>query len=931
MADPEHIRQYYNLTDEFGTEWTDVNTSSDIDIGSSGDTSKYALLRQLVSAHSSAISDLPYDEPDPLGSTPSVVAVLRSRGIDVKDASKRNRYLISSTTFSPRLFLRDVHPDATYNNLVNSLNYLESRISERSEALRYLIEHDYDRFVQAKSSLDSVFKNIQAASFNDPDSRLGFQRLKSLIDDSNAKATILMKPIMDNKAKDERLRTALALVDGNKYLFNLPSLILTHIKNNDHDSLIRDYRRGKDMRSSESELLSSSEDLTNKIEKQRVLERIWNEVEEIVDEYKKQTWKKLAETSAEQNYTAIITKLMELGVEDNPITEWISSQTQLFENEFKETFSKLQSATANHRKNILTVPQNHAVPLLHVVKSMAEIIDATSGSGSSGNSNNTTTINKDSILYDSPSVLEMWMAIRIIFQDVNGLISRFCIFWRRVQEFMDGLPQRNLPSGWQNESRSHLTFSSDELEAIKQGSHNITELVSSNIRTFFTENASHNIQDVPSKNEKTPSFLPPFSNALSAVKYLPKILYSIGSGFNDLSISLQSPSTTSILRTVLTSVRERAVNAILYSWELDAQFFYYVEDWVPNASDHSTRTPQYFYAYQSNVISGIDDVLKLVSDGQMVDVDINPPLSPSLIKQIQSCFFDTVSATLDSIMKLVIQADKADYRRSLVSGSKRSSVSNPLKRLIDINGNNKQGENADDSVSYELLPDNMNEEKKTLLILSSLEQIRDSKLPSLFRMVEKSLRINSREASTAIKESIDTMTNTLFELYNRRKKTFLAEGLRHGVLQSGIQWSSNISASPTAVSSYVYECLLNFVVVHSRVSEIAPAQVNRVITVLYDHVVKTLLSCYREVEQFGRYGLLQVIADIGLVRVTMERFQTPEMLQIYSLMYDCVKEATINKKQLWESSTPPWEIIHPLVLEAQTSSKAEFRCFLSAK
>lgn len=95
-----------------------------------------------------------------------------------------------------------------------------------------------------------------------------------------------MKPIMDNKAKDERLRTALALVDGNKYLFNLPSLILTHIKNNDHDSLIRDYRRGKDMRSSESELLSSSEDLTNKIEKQRVLERIWNEVEEIVDEYK---------------------------------------------------------------------------------------------------------------------------------------------------------------------------------------------------------------------------------------------------------------------------------------------------------------------------------------------------------------------------------------------------------------------------------------------------------------------------------------------------------------------------------------------------------------------------------------------------------------------------------------------------------------------
>lgn len=930
MADQERIRQYYNLTEEFNPEWTEPNTASEIDLESGNDTSKYALLRQLVSSRSSAISDVPQDEPDPLGSTNSIVSVLQARGIDVSDPNKRNKYLVSSTTFSPRLFLRDVHPDATYNNLVNSLNYLESTISERSEALRYLIEHDSDRFVQAKSSLDSVFKNIQAAAFNDAESGLGFHHLKSLIDDSNAKATIMMKPVMDNKSKDERLRTALSLVDSNKYLFNLPSLILTHIKNKDHDSLIRDYRRGKDMRSSENEILSSSEELTNKIEKQRVLERIWNEVETIVDEYKKQTWKKLAETSAEQNYMAIIIKHLELGVEDNPITEWIMAQSQFFESKFLEVFNKLESATDHYRNNILMIPPNPTVLLLNAVKAIADTND------SSGSENNSITpsVKKESIVYDSPGVLEMWITTQIIFSEINGLISRFCIFWRKVQEFLDGIPQRTLPTGWHNESKSYLSFTRDELDNIKKGSQKVTEIISTNTQEFFTDQIP--IKDTTEQDQQdsqlnSPTekmiykFMPPFSNTLSAVKYLTNSLFLIGNGFNDLSISLQSPVTTTRLRTVLTAVREKAIDAITTSWEQDAAVFSHIENWNSVFEHHSTRTPQYFYAYQSIVISGVSNVLKMANEqGQLIDGSIVPPLSPSLMKDIQSCFFNSVSATLDSIMKMILSANEA-------SSKQRSLDPDVEKVSVDPEANGSKTANSRKSISEELLPDNMNGEKKTLLILSSLEQIRDVQLPLLFKMMEKNMHTSTREPLATLKTSIDTMSNTLFDLYSIRKKTLLADGLRHGILNSGIQWSSNDNRNPTGVSNYIYECLLNFVVIHSRVSEISPGQLAKVITVLYGHVVKTLLTCYREVEQFGRFGLLQVIADIGLMRVTMERFQTPDMLQTYALIYDSVKEATLNKKALWETGTPPWEIIHPLVLEAQNSSKADFRCFLSAK
>lgn len=950
MADPEQIRQYYNLSEEFNSEWTEPKAFSDIDLGSAGDSSssKYALLRQIVSS-SSVTSDLPQDEPDPLGSTNSVVSVLRSRGVDVSDFTKRNRYLISSTTFSPRHFLRDVHPDATYNNLVNSLNYLESTISERSEALRYLVEHDYDRFVQSKSSLDSVFKNIQTAGFNDSDSSLGFQHLKALIDDSNAKATIIMKPVMDNKAKDERLRTALSLVDGNKYLFNLPSLILTHIKNNDHDSLIRDYRRGKDMRSSENEILSSSESLTNKMEQQRVLERIWNEVEEIVDEYKMQEWKILANTTAEQNYLSIITKLLELGVEDNPIFEWISSQTSQFELDFESAFDKLSSTTDNYRINILTIPQNPAVPLLNAIKALADTVTASASISSStvmaGNPPSDSSMssspasNKDSIIFDSPSVIEMWLTVRIIFQDINNLISKFCIFWKHCKEFMDGVPQRNLPTGWQNESKTHLAFTESELHDIENNGKKIVNLISSRVEHFFSDVVpkSKPNNDISSREnsialpEDSPQFLPPFSNSLSSVKYLSKIMYLLASGFNELDINFKSREVSKLLQGVLTNVREKAILAIIHAWEQDATVFCLIEDWIPSKTLNSIKTPEYFYAYQITVLTGVGDVLKLSNAGQSIDGEVIPQISATLVKQIQGCFYNTVSATLDSVMRLVIPLEKGDRRKSALN---RLSIPTSFSKLYDATGStsiDRSLKNEEGIAAFELLPDNMNEEKKILLILSSLEQIRDDKLPQLFKLIDTSMRTNSREASSALKSSIDTMANTLFELYNRRKKTLLAEGLRQGILKSGIGWSSNVPEKPIAVSSYIYECLLNLVVVHSRVTEISPGQVPRVITVLYDHVVKTLLSCYREIEQFGRYGLLQAIADIGLIRVTMERLQTPEMLQNYSLIYDCVKEATLDRKALWESKTPPWEIIHPLVLQAQSSSKTEFRCFLNAK
>jgi exocyst complex component 2 len=705
------------------------------------------------------------DESDPLGTFPSVVSVLRERGLPVEDDIKlRNRFLLSSTTFSPSLFLSQVHSSASTTSLLEGLDFLSRSIEKKSASLKVLVEANFERFVGAKATIDRVYNEMRDVG-KEPESprigRTGHQRVTSrssfssrkvsgtataapaapgeipsekkkknaLVKESEygvhgikvpltevaVKAEEVWGPALGGRDKEDTLKAILASVEKNRGLFEVGSAIQDAIRRKDHETIVEEYTRARkfaeDARYDVEQASYSKTPLSDaQVHQIIVTARMWSDTESQIEAFKRECWKRLATThftkqqqepeeEKQEQYLELISIMLELGVEDNPIWIWLLSRYEYLKSRLSSTCERSRIEMEILRRHLGSAEK----PNLRLLSKHLRSVPTNSNAGSVEPSK-----------LDSPKVIEFWehmqTSMTTLLSTNGGLLGEIIEYWEIAQSFINGRAQRSLPMGFNNQSSVHHKLSSSNVDELEKGMYELVDIVRDHLFSFFSDPPIEDISLLfsPVPNTPTPDtprtpmsaalspsaatsrfrfdpnnmpppspargeawekygFWPPHSNALSGSNYLSKALILVGRAANELaSLKLpdQEPQTRidDILRTLVGAVRERCVQAVCAAWNTDAENLKVLEDWTrdPERKD-ITNMPSRFLAVQTYLLTNLQKIMYVSgSDGaSKTAVDVVVPPSGKLLQMVRSQFVTSFYRTLSGMVECAEKGRRA--------------------------------------------------------------------------------------------------------------------------------------------------------------------------------------------------------------------------------------------------------------------------------
>ena len=655
--------------------------------------------------------------------------------------------MLSSTTFSPSLFLSQVHSQASTQELLHGLETLSRSIDSKSASLKVLVESNFERFVRAKTTIDNVysemrnhgtereprsrghsrvtsresrhFRNLSGQGPRSPnlglgkspasdkaknalkkESEYGVQGIKAPLIEAAVKAEEIWGPALGGREREGHLKVIMESVDKSQGIFKLGKSLSDRIKRRDYDALVEEYgqarRYADEARQIADTAYRNEEQLTDSQVHQIVITgRMWSDVEGQIEDFKRDTWRRLTNVqmnaqplssqASADGHMPLISVLLELGVDDNPIWVWLLSQYDYLKNKINATFERSRVEIEVLRRRLANADApSPSVTAGHLKVAATKDVE----------------LNGSSL--DTPPVVELWTLIYDSLSHLlslrNGILSEIIEFWDKAQTFIDGKVQKTLPIGIDGRSRKHHRLSPDGVKDLQSGVVELIGMLQEHIFAFFADPPIEDVSMLYSPSPISPSpatpvsahalspyahqdsrfrfdennpppsspkrgepweefaFWPPYANSLSAVHYLEKCLTLLGSAAGEMATLrpvASGPSLPEKLRMTVSGARERSLRAACAAWGKDAEVLKYLEDWTRvNEHQELTNMPSYFTSFETFILLGMQKILYIseAASKSGAATVITPPAA-KLVQMVRSSFVTSMYKALSGMVE----------------------------------------------------------------------------------------------------------------------------------------------------------------------------------------------------------------------------------------------------------------------------------------
>lgn len=528
------------------------------------------------------------------------------------------------------------------------------------------------------------------------ESEYGTLGLKLPLLDASVKAEEIWGPTLGSRDKEESLKSVLLSMEQNRELFESASIIDDCIRRGEYETLVEEYGRVQKYAAQARALADKSEQDPSKlpdVELHQIIitARVWMDVQEKTKQVRSGLWTKLMNTHPNSaatgyksdEYVELISTLLQLGVDENPITAWLQSQQYHLQHKISTTFDRSRIELEILRRRLAKNGRTSATLLANHLRA---------ASNATGHMNN-----QDA---DMNQVIAYWekleASIEALLSTKNGILGEVIEFWDITKAFIDGKKQRSLPVGIDGQSRKHHHLDRRDVENLQRAPSSLFSMVRDQLSALFLQDPVVDVSSLlspipptpitpatpasvaatPSKQTKfnfrpedvpppSPSvgesweklaFWPPYSNSLSASVFLGRIILLVSAAAGEMaSIDpfRKDEAQVSSLRLLVSDVRERFTTATCAAWVTDSENCRELETWTRAVEKPDvTDMPAQFSAWESTMLTNLQKIIYIPDAASTPGANsvIVPP-SQRHVETVQRAFRSSLYKAFDGMMQ----------------------------------------------------------------------------------------------------------------------------------------------------------------------------------------------------------------------------------------------------------------------------------------